>query len=365
MPRLAWRSTPKVDFSWERIAEAIAGSGVAVFADTSLFDDVTPPVFWDALDDPARMMLTTGVRRELRPWMERRPQHPVIPLLRQKQDSPQNATVLRLSQSEAFAYYWALLAVRRQAFDLYAHALGEELGRAPSKEEVGRRVQQAVGERGYLLGKKGLTAGPGSPASADDEVVALATMFALTTGRPTMILTKDEDLQEQFYKLIWLIDTHYRAALFADLYAVAPSSFEHLGHAPDIPQVRDRFESLALVRKPVGLDQLVLPPRCHPVSVTSLVLGSQLTAMTFRAETEMQQVLEAKSHTGGLNTDKLEGMNLHYWLAPIPLPTKLRDCAGLAIDRRMSPLAGTNVCIPAFDADQALFVGERHATYGP
>jgi hypothetical protein len=364
IPRLSWRSTPKVDFSWERIAAGIAGSGVVVFADTSLFDDVTPPGFWDALDDPARLVLTAGVRRELRPWMERRPHHPVVPLLRRKQDAPQDATVLRLRQSDAFAYYWTLLAVRRQAFSAYAHALVEELGRDPNKEEVGRRVQQAVGERGYLLAKKGLTPGPGSPAGADDEVVSLATMFALTTGRPTMILTKDEDLREQFYKLIWLLDTHYRATLFADSYAAAPSSFEHLGRAPDIPWVTDRFESLALVRKPAALDRRVLPPSCHFVSVACLVLGSQLTEMTFGAETEMQHVLEAKSITGGLNTTKLDGTNLHYWLAPIPLPMELRDSVGLAIDRRGSPLAGTNVRIPAFDIDLALYVGERYATYG-
>jgi hypothetical protein len=363
VPRLSWRSTPKVDFSWERIAAGIAGSGVVVFADTSLFDNVTPPEFWDALNDPARLVLTAGVRRELRPWMERGPHHPVVPLLRRKQDAPQDSTVVQLRESDAFAYYWTLLAARRQAFNLYARALAEELGRDPSKSEVRRRVQQAVGERGYLLGKKGLTPRPGSPAGADDEVVSLATMFALTTGRPTMILTKDEDLQEQFYKLIWLLDTHYRATLFADLYAVAPSSFEHLGRVRDTPWVTDRFESLALVRKPAAPDRRVLPTSCHFVAVTCLVLGSQLTEMTFGAETEMQQVLEAKSITGGLNTEKLDGANVHYWLAPIPLPMELHDCVGLAIDRRGSPLAGTNIRIPAFDVDQALFVGERHATY--
>ena len=359
--RLSWRALPKGDISWEHIAEGIRETGVVVFADTSLFDDATPASFWDALDSPTRLVLTDAVRRELQPWIERRPEHPAMALLRHTLDEPQDALVAQLRTSPPFAYYFTLLALRRGTFDFYGRALAGELGRDPSEDEVRRRVQQAVGERGLLLGKKGLTPGPGLPPGADDEVVTLAVLYAVTTGQPTLMLTKDEDLQEQFYKLIWLLDTHYRAMLFAGFYAASPTSFEHVGRAPDSRWVTDRFESLCLVRKPVALDWRVLPPTYHFVPITCLVVGLTLTELTFGAETEMARVFGMKLTTGGLNTDTLGGVNLHYWLAPLPLPMGLHDCVGLALDRRSPALKDTDVRIPWFDIDQALFVGERHS----
>jgi hypothetical protein len=354
--RLHWRHTPKLEFSWEGVATAIRESGAVVFADTSLFDDATPSTFWNALDEPTRLILTPGVRRELRPWMARRPNHPVVPMLQRTQHSPPDPVVVRLRASDAFAYYWMLLAARRQTFSLYTSVLAGELGRDPTEAELRRRIQQAVGERGYLLGRKGLTRHPGAPAGADDEVVYLATAYALVTGKTTMILTKDEDLQEQFYKLIWLLDTHYRATLLADYYAAAPWSFEHLGSAPDHPWVRGRFESLVLVRKPVAVDRRVLGREFHFVPVMCLLLGRQLAELTFGAETEMQRVLEVKAATGGLNTEKLSGLNLHFWLAPLPLPMELHDCVGLAADRRGPQLDKTMDRVPLFELTVACFV---------
>jgi hypothetical protein len=83
-----------------------------------------------------------------------------------------------------------------------------------NKEEVRARLQQVFGPRGQLIaakarGKQGIT------RSTDEEVVYVAIAHALRSGQPTAILTKDEDIQEQFYKLVWLIDTHYRGFLFA------------------------------------------------------------------------------------------------------------------------------------------------------
>jgi len=282
-------------------------------------------------------------------------------LLRRILQEPQDAVVAKIRTSPPFAYYWTLLALRRHAFDLYGRALVGELGRHPSEDEVRRRVQRAVGERGYLLGKKGLAPEPGLPPGADDEVVTLAVLYAVTTGLPTLILTKDEDLQEQFYKMIWLLDTHYRALLFAEVYAGSPTSFEHVGRAPDSQWVRERFDSLCLVRKPESLDTTVLPPAYHSVPVICLVVGAMLTEMSFAAETVMARVFGVKLTTGGLNSDMLGGINLHYWLAPLPLPVELHDCVGLALDRRSPPLKDTDVRIPLFDIDQALFVGERHS----
>ena len=53
----------------------------------------------------------------------------------------------------------------------------------------------------------------------DEAPVYLAVERALITGKQTLVLTRDADVEEQF-KLLWLIDTHYREMLLADRYAL-------------------------------------------------------------------------------------------------------------------------------------------------
>jgi hypothetical protein len=52
------------------------------------------------------------------------------------------------------------------------------------------------------------------------------------TGRETTILTRDHDLMDQFYKLIFLIDTHDQSMLFANKYVASPQ-LDLNGSAPD------------------------------------------------------------------------------------------------------------------------------------
>ena len=63
----------------------------------------------------------------------------------------------------------------------------------------------------------------------------LAVMSSILTGHETIILTRDNDLLEQFYKLIYLIDTHYVSMLVADEYVKQPMNFP----AMDMPSVTE------------------------------------------------------------------------------------------------------------------------------
>ena len=47
---------------------------------------------------------------------------------------------------------------------------------------------------------------------------------ARRTGRQTLILTEDADVEEQLFKLLWLIETHYRGMVLADKYAADPAA---------------------------------------------------------------------------------------------------------------------------------------------
>jgi len=221
-------------------------------------------------------------------------------------------------------------------------------------------IHKMVGPRGYLIASKGDRDASSRTYYTDEALVYLATMTAITTGSEVVILTKDEDIQEQFYKLLWLMDTHYRGMLLADRYASDPFGFIH--RAP--PVGNERFDevfaadNLTLIERSESLLNDILPPTCTAVPIYCWVIGDKMTSMTFMAEKEMKRLLDVKGDTGGLNTDRLDGRNCHIWLAPHALPASLRGCAAIAYDRR-APLPPSKVAIPMHDFDQTLNNMER------
>jgi hypothetical protein len=94
-------------------------------------------------------------------------------------------------------------------------------------------------------------------------------------------------------------------------------------------------------------------------------VGDKMTTMVFCAEREMERLLLTKAATGGLNTYKLGERNLHLWLAPLDVPKHLRECAAVARDRRARS-SSRRIKMPLFDANQAVYCGERfvHAVEG-
>src|SRR5208283_4711940 len=82
------------------------------------------------------------------------------------------------------------------------------------RERIRLEVQKQYGPRGFMLAKKGRSELP-----TDESLPILAVEFALETGRIANVVTADGDVLDQFAKLLWLIDTHYRAMLLAEQYA--------------------------------------------------------------------------------------------------------------------------------------------------
>jgi hypothetical protein len=75
-----------------------------------------------------------------------------------------------------------------------------------------------------------------SPLGTDEILVCRAVEHAVRTGQQTVILTKDPDLEEQFFKLTWLLCSHYKAMLAAGQYARDFGSFRTI---PVSERVRD------------------------------------------------------------------------------------------------------------------------------
>ncbi len=366
-PRLTWGVTPKQVYDIGEMCNFIAmENNLTFFCDTSIFHRSTDERLWEALlNRPGKVVIIPHVHDELGPWLATNPTHMAAQAIAQKRhairffDLPSDDERTKT----AYIYYVNLLAMRKRLFDVEQWRFERAHGRPPDEREMATirsNIHKMVGPRGYLIASKGDRDASSRTYYTDEALVYLATMTAITTGSEVVILTKDEDIQEQFYKLLWLMDTHYRGMLLADRYASDPFGFIH--RAP--PVGNERFDevfaadNLTLIERSESLLNDILPPTCTAVPIYCWVIGDKMTSMTFMAEKEMKRLLDVKGDTGGLNTDRLDGRNCHIWLAPHALPASLRGCAAIAYDRR-APLPPSKVAIPMHDFDQTLNNMER------
>ena len=257
----------------------------------------------------------------------------------------------------------ALLSVRRRATELARSEFQREHGRDPAPDEERRlldRVQRRLGERGRLLATK--------PVGnyTDEALVYLAIEHALTTGRQTLIMTRDADVEEQFFKLVWLIDTHYRAMLLADRYVERQSGPDRTRAVPDsvLDDPDGPFEPRDAVMFERDLHLLdVLPEDFHFVGVGCLNAGVYSSLLSFGAETEMARLLRVKDATGGLSSDRLGGRNLHAWLYPLDA-CRGGTYAAVVCNRRV-PVGRSGASVAKLDVEQALGTAEQHAGLVP
>lgn len=363
MPRLSWKHGPRVPTDWGQVIATLAAEhDLTVFCDNSAFDDTVPPELWEVLlREPGRLVITPRVWAELRAWLAARPMHPVR--LAIAQEDP-GLTVHNEPESgspgkRAFDYYIDLLARRRQGLEHARSAFRRDKGREPGPDderELQTITQKYFGERGLLLAKK-------APGILTDEVlVYLAVSHAITTGKLTVVLTRDTDVEEQFFKLLWLIDTHYRAMLLADRYVKA-----RVVRARPVPDavLKDPkwpFEEAILIERNAGMRN-ILPRECHPVGIACFYAGVYFSQLSFMAETEMGRLLAIKDETGGLSTDRLPGRNMHASVSPVPTGTTL-DCAAVVRDKRV-PAGPDGATVAWLDIMQALVPIEGFAALVP
>lgn len=370
MPRLSWKGRPRIDLDAAAIAESISQTtDVAFFCDNSVFHDGLDPRILSALTDrPKRMALTPLVLRELRPWLMRRPDNPLADAIRWDAVAPLEVTPPERSREgrNVYDYYMWLLLMRRGALAVAIRQFQDEHEREPDAaelSEIEQSVHRDLGQRGLLLAKKGLGKLP-----TDEQLVCLATFHAIRSGQRTVVLTGDADVEEQFFKLLWLIDTHYRGMLLAKRYIRQFASM-HPHPLPreiaDHPECPFEDEGTVLIDRGNADLADALPPAPRSVAIACWTLGSsQFSTLSFMAEREMVELLDVKDRTGGLSTDLLGGRNLHPWLAPLPLRGSDRGCAVIARDKRL-PIPDSQATVAALDVTQAVMTIERHVTLRP
>ena len=373
--RLSWKFTgPSVGARTALASslQVVSDQRPAFFLDTNLWDVNVEHELWQALIALGKdVIVIPQVKAELGSWLSSHGDHPAA---RAILDPNGPFTLLELPtpwtpQWNTYAYYVSLLGLRRKALSLGEMLFAEQKGHEPSQGELISYVQKKLGERGLSLAyKRGAAIFPASSwlMHTDESLVYLAASFALSHGRPTVILTKDQDVLEQFYKLWWFLDTHYRAMLLADEYVGNP--FRYLTESlPNLEETRNFFDlhNAILVRR--GSDRMtaVLPRRFDFVAVECWHLGNGMTKAVFGAERMMNRLIDIKGSTGGLVSSKLgAGRNLHPWLPPLPLGERITDSMAVVRDRSF-PITGSDARISVFDATHSMNTQERFSVFVP
>ena len=288
-----------------------------------------PVELWDALNRQS-VVVTPGILFELREWLgdPRRNgifQRRVLAAFEKRQSSVHLFDVCDFSTTvqAAAKYYIQLLCVRKLVASIERDRFSADCGREPTADELAARCKRITGERGWRLAEKGMNECQKINFGADEEAaVTWAVISAIVSGRETVIMTRDTDVMEQFYKLIYLLDTHYRSCLIACAFANFPSMFEDVStsNMPGLWDVADPRDAV-VKSMPYRFDQRVLPLNFRPVSVQCWLIGGDparlsMSRLSFLAEREMSQVIRAKGSTGGKNTALLSGRNCHRCFLP-------------------------------------------------
>jgi hypothetical protein len=322
--RLAYRPGEPIPFDPRQLIAIIShpnNAHVRYVCDANMFIAETDDGIWEALlAAQNRLVLTKPVFDELDLWL-RSPSHnqrlhqAVVAAINGDARSPvQLVDVPRKGTTDATVvdYYVNLLGFRKQAGAIADEKLKERLGRPPTPQELSNYCKDVLGIRGQLLARKGSECKTPGHLLNDELMVVLAILGAVCRGHEVAILTRDEDVFEQFYKALWLIDTHYRGMLLAEAYSRDPLQFptqratDHGGEA---------FEGdLILIRKPSDTLLELLHANWTPAHLHCWLFRDTLTQLSFCAEREMQKLFAIKATTAGKNTDLLQGQNCHIYL---------------------------------------------------
>jgi hypothetical protein len=296
---------------------------VSWFCDTNLLICPMDQAVWDALlAKRNRLVLAASIYPELKQWLAK-PDHnlPVHKAIRLALEGDERSPVRLLdvprddpAKRTIHEYYVNLLGLRKKAVFIARHALQNQLVREPTKQELMNYSQDRFGIRGQLLAAKGEDTKIPAHRFNDESLVVTAVMEAIYSGRETTIVTRDEDVLEQFYKLIWLIDTQYRSMLMGDCYAADPLAFSPVYRYTDTHRLGFEGEVILLSKPSEHLEEF-LPSYWSPVPVNGILIkNGMMTVFSFCAEQEFRHLFEVKVRTGGLSTDKLDGRNCHVWL---------------------------------------------------
>jgi hypothetical protein len=369
--RLSWNLDSYPDeCSDEMFAESVEAASLPdsqFFLDTCFITGrEVEPCLWVALLRKT-IVITSHTLEELKPWLQtpfvnkpfrdlileaQRVGHPAIRI--------ENAPTINSELEWATRYYVELLGFRKKIFPIVSEQLQSELGRVPTDDELLAKILPLIQDRGLQLALKGRSAQGQDNVNTDEQVVVRSVVSAILTGRETSVLTRDRDLVEQFYKLMYLMDTQYRSVLIADAYVQQPLNFIEAPWPNNSPYFENAFISGRLMWLPKSANERFLPRHHNFVMVHVYRFGARqgqnsFTAIGFCAEREMLALLRVKDWTRGRNTSAIGIQNFHRCVGP-HIQEYFGPFAAVAVDETVT---SNGVSLPIVDIELALSRKER------
>ena len=354
VPRLSFKEGPRTPAAEAGLVDSLAkGEQAAIFVDASVAGRaIDAPLWSELLRHPGRLYLIERVWKELLPHFAKVPDHPLADAVRATNpaivpyDEPHEGPRLN-----TLLYYVNLLVTRRKQLERDIARYVREHGHEPDDDAmaaINAEYQRTFGPRGVLLAKK-----PLSPLFTDEILVFLAVEHAVRTGQPTVILSADHDIEEQFMKMIELLTMHYWAMLIAREYLADFSRFKPRRVPAERATATKLFTSATLLNLGGRRIQDFRPDEIEFVPISCVLVGEYVSQLTYGAETAMRAVLDVKAKTGGRSTDLLGERDLHAYFVP-EIPGERPDYQALITNDVREPIPGTSMALAKLDCLMAI-----------
>lgn len=346
--RFAFSHVPIRKFVAERFAKDLLDFGhtTSVIADSNFYLSETERCIWDALFANRQLTMVGPVAREIHHWIDD-PRginlyaHAVVKDAYHRKNNIVTGFSIPNDNELQYAADWYvnLMGMRKDMRSSLRCELSEGRASTPSNDEVNDILRKRFGARALRLAISGDGGKIAAHRYHDEAIVTIAIIHALVTGQNTIVLTRDENVLEQFRKTCWLIDTHYRSMLMATIYARDPFAFMPIVRGRDLScelraQLSKAFsdvDDVILARKPSGTLLELVPPDTTLLPIHCCLVRELSEIVTFGLVKEFVQVLRVKCISSGANTNELGGRNCHITLGP--LIYKVGNWAAIGRDR--------------------------------
>jgi hypothetical protein len=330
---LSFTALPPFPFSPEQFAKDLDhyGPNVSVIADSDIYLAETDQRIWDALLRNKQLRMVGAVEAEIAPWLNdprgiNLAMHQAVKDVHDLRTDAVTRFDLPANRPDiiyAAEWYINLLGTRK----LVRPMVREQLQRADIGADnckVNNAIRKTFGERSEKLAIKGDKAKVGKHRFHDEAIVVMTILHALATGQHTVLLTRDEDVFEQFRKACWLLDTHYRAMKFADIYAQDRFAFAPMRRFEDVSPaaqaaLREGFadDDVVLLGKPSALLREILPRKRSIISVHCCRIRELAEILIFGFIDDFRTLIRTKGQAQGRNTNRFGDKNCHISLGPL------------------------------------------------
>ncbi len=261
---------PKETWTYEKLAQNIdaAPSGTLFFLDTSIYKYERNELLWDALLKRdiviPPMIHSEFVDWRNDPWGNDRIHRAVLVSEfvswsgLQLGDNRELAPGVRCPQilpigprykAHGYDYWFNLLSLRKLwGADTWRY-LEAKLGREPTRPEFVPEIQRQLGPRGLMLADEGQKKYQSRNLLTDEQLVVSAIISGIVRKHDICILTKDADVEEQFYKCAALLVRQYEAMIVGNYYSANPDKL-NFGPPLDPERLAGIYEGDSVIEMP-------------------------------------------------------------------------------------------------------------------